>query len=175
MNEEYKAQLKQINAALNVDPDSEKLKSLKADLEELISLTVDKKEEVKKKVTKYSVGDLITVQCSELTKLQPATITSISKNGFMVLLKNFEGLGERKIEEKDIVKVPKQIHKPKRNRKTDYMAKRKEEQERLDLLGKETQQNWLNFASGTTKRKKAAISSLNPLPILKKKSLFSTK
>jgi survival-of-motor-neuron-related-splicing factor 30 len=60
------------------------------------------------------------------------------------------------------------------NAKAAKVAKRQAKLDQVEAEHKKSQQTWLQFASGSGKKKPSPASSLNPIPILNKKSMFST-
>ncbi|KAI9146413.1 hypothetical protein BKA69DRAFT_1044560 [Paraphysoderma sedebokerense] len=140
----------------------------------------------------WNINDVVACKWSD-GKWYEATVTAVSKKKdtdpvYSVVFKGYttvQLVKSNEIREFDpdlVVQVKKKRTLPtdeanqNRKSKKNFLAKKQklaakiEEQEKVQ---QNTQQAWLNFAGGKGKKKMGA-SSIKPVPILKKKSMFAT-
>lgn len=198
---EYRAQLRQVEAALTTDPENEELKKLKQDLEEVITLTLDLLNVNEKggssatapSGTKWKVGDICQAVWSQDGSYYDATVDSISDdlttctvsfdkygNTEIVKLsslrnKNQAGM-KRPTETAPVaagaVKKSRAAEDVIREQKKKKLLKKKQRAKEIEEQREKEKQNWLDFFNNS--KGGGSSKSGKSLKGVSKKSIFAS-
>ncbi|XP_068705010.1 survival of motor neuron-related-splicing factor 30-like [Montipora capricornis] len=198
---EYRAQLRQVEAALTTDPSNEELKKLKQDLEEVITLTLDllnvnEKGGVSNAAAsvgvKWKVGETCQAVWSQDGSYYDATIDSISDD-LTTCTVSFEKYGNT-----EIVKLSSLRHKNQagmkrpteteqtagtskksraaedvlREQKRKKLLKKKQRAKEIEEQREREKQNWLDFFNNS--KGSGSSKSGKSLKGVSKKSIFAS-
>lgn len=198
---EYRAQFRQVEAALTTDPENEELKKLKQDLEEVITLTLDLLNVNEKggtsaavpSGTKWKVGDTCQAVWSQDGSYYDATVDSISDdlttctvsfdkygNTEIVKLsslrpKNQAGM-KRPTEATQVaagaVKKSRAAEDVIREQKKKKLLKKKQRAKEIEEQREKEKQNWLDFFNNS--KGGGSSKSGKSLKGVSKKSIFAS-
>ncbi|KAK2560177.1 Survival of motor neuron-related-splicing factor 30 [Acropora cervicornis] len=198
---EYRAQLRQVEAALTTDPENEELKKLKQDLEEVITLTLDLLNVNEKggnsaaapSGTKWKVGDTCQAVWSQDGSYYDATVDSISDD-LTTCTVSFDKYGNT-----EIVKLSSLRHKNQagmkrptettqvaagavkksraaedviREQKKKKLLKKKQRAKEIEEQREKEKQNWLDFFNNS--KGGGSSKSGKSLKGVSKKSIFAS-
>ncbi|PFX14249.1 survival of motor neuron-related-splicing factor 30-like [Stylophora pistillata] len=199
---EYRAQFRQVEAALTTDPDNDELIKLKQDLQEVINLTLDllkvnEKTVIPSAALKWKVGQKCQAVWSQDGSYYDATIDSISED-FTTCTVSFEKYGNteivkvsslrekdqagssapKRVAETSIVAAPSTSKKSRadedalREQKKKKMMKKKQRAKELEEQREKDKQNWLDFLNNS--KGGGSSKSGKSLKGVSKKSIFAS-
>ncbi|XP_073251179.1 survival of motor neuron-related-splicing factor 30-like [Porites lutea] len=196
---EYRAQLRQVEAALTTDPGNEELKKLKQDLEEVINLTLDLLKVNEKGSAStgstWKVGDRCQAVWSQDGSYYDATVDSISDD-LTTCTVSFDKYGNTEIVKVSSLRHTDQarIERPsegsessastskksragenalqEQKRKKNKMLKKKQKAKELEELREKGKQNWLDFFNNS--KGGGSSKSGKSLKGVSKKSIFAS-
>lgn len=199
---EYRAQLRQVEAALTTDPSNEELKKLKQDLEEVITLTLDLlkvnekggiSEAAASAGISWKVGDKCQAVWSQDGSYYDATVDSISDD-FMTCTVSFNKYGNTEIvklsslrhqdqagmkrpseavqSEAETSKKSRASEDVIREQKKKKMLKKKQRAKEIEEQREKEKQNWLDFFNNS--KGGGSSKSGKSLKGVSKKSIFAS-